>query len=579
MNYKDKNITSVILILVLLVLPIQAFTYQGEVHRFNDVPEGHWADKAIHDMRALGITEGMGNNNFGMGLDIKRSEFVTYLVKLMKWEMVKPKTGSFNDNMDTTKWYYPYIETALKNNVMSKNQDNFYPDQAISREDMAIMIVNTLGYDTLAKQLTYLDNYFEDVSNNVAYITIAKDLGIIKGVGNNKFNPSHTAKREEATAMMMRMYEKLNGRLNELHGFYAIRSYDQINMITDLDSVSFGWSQVEYDQLKGQVILNTTANNNNDFYIPNGFLEPMDFARKNKVSTQLMVFADNNTQIYSKDGTKAPLIEHILMNPELTKQAITSIVEQVNTTIKDGRVVSFDGVTIDFESMRGELLKGNFTTFLAQLKQELDKSDKNLYVTVHPKRKPGQEYYDAYDYKAIGEIADKVILMAHDYNAKKLTDNDMESGYTITPLSPIDEIYYALKAITDEEIGVQDLNKICLQLSFDAAQWKLRDGKVIERYPYRPSYNIILERLITEVDMKYSNLSQNPYTLFFDNSDQTHNVLWYEDSRSMQAKVKLARMFDIKGISLWRLGNIPNYKETESKELYLDVWDQILSNK
>lgn len=579
MNCKYKNIISVVLILVFLVLPIQAFAYEGEVHRFNDVPKGHWADKVIHDMRSLGITEGMGNNKFGMGLDIKRSEFVTYLVKLMKWELVKPETGNFIDNMDATKWYYSYIETALKNNVMPNNKDRFYPDESITREDMAIMIVNTLRYDTLAKQLTYLDNYFEDVSNNVGYITIAKDLGIIKGVGDNKFNPTHTAKREEATAMMMRMYERLNTTVNELHAFYAIRSYNQMDMITDLDSVSFGWSRMGYDQLKGEVILNTTANNNNDYYIPNGFSEPMDFARQNNVSTQLMVFADNNTWIYSGDDTKVPLIEHILMNPKLAKQAITSIVQQVNTTTKDGKVVSFDGVTIDFESMRGEVLKQSFTSFLVQLRQELNKSGKKLYVTVHPKRKLGQEYYDGYDYKAIGEIADKVILMAHDYNAKKLTDNDMQKGYTVTPLSPIDEVYYALKAITDEDFGVQDLNKIWLQLSFDAVQWKLKDGKVIKQYPYTPSYNSILERLITEVEMDYSNRSQNPHASFFDSSDETHNVLWYEDSRSMQAKIKLARMFGINGISVWRLGNIPNYREIEPKELYLDVWDQILGNK
>ena len=215
--------------------------------------------------------------------------------------------------------------------------------------------------------------------------------------------------------------------------------------------------------------------------------------------------------------------------------------------------------------------------FLKELKQELDKSAKKLYIAVHPKRKPGQEYYDGYDYKTIGEIADKVILMAHDYNAKKLTDSEMQSGYTITPLSPIDEVYYALKAIADKNTGVNDLSKIWLQLSFDAVQWKLKDGKVIEQYPSRPGYNAIQQRLLTDVTMNYSYLSQNPYATYFDNSDETNNVLWYEDSRSVQAKIKLARMFGINGISLWRLGNIPNYEDADAKKLYLDVWQHILN--
>ena len=51
---------------------------------------------------------------------------------------------------------------------------------------------------------------------------------------------------------------------------------------------------------------------------------------------------------------------------------------------------------------------------------------------------------------------------------KKLNNTEMESGYTITPLSPINEIYYALKSITDIYTGVQDLNKIWLQISYDS---------------------------------------------------------------------------------------------------------------
>ena len=58
--------------------------------------------------------------------------------------------------------------------------------------------------------------------------------------------------------------------------------------------------------------------------------------------------------------------------------------------------VNFDGVVIDFESVKGENLKYTFNSFLEELKQELDITAKT-YVAVHPKRKPGQEYYDGYD--------------------------------------------------------------------------------------------------------------------------------------------------------------------------------------
>ena len=564
----------IFVVLSLLVFSASASAQNNQV-RFNDVPEGHWAEHYVHQLRELKVTEGMGNNVFGMGLTLKRSEFVTLLVKLMGWELIIPKKGSFVDNMDSAQWYYGPIETALEHGVIIKDGDRFRVDDPITREEIAMMIVRTLGYDTLANQLTYLGSPFDDVSKNTGYITMAKDFGIIAGVGNGLFHPDHTAKREEAAVMMIKMYEKLNNPLKELHGFYAIRSAHQSPMINSLHSVGFGWSRLEYDNEMNQVVLNTTRKNNNEFLFPVGFEEPFKLAKESNVSTQLMVFAKNDTLT----PTGVPLIEYIVTNAEVRKQVIDSIGAQLNVISSENTNISFDGVVIDFENMKGEGLKQSFNGFLRELKQELNKNNKLLYVAVHPARRPGQAYFDSYDFKTIGEISDKVILMAHDYYAKQLTDAEMQRGYTTTPLTPIDEIYYALKAITDKETGVQDLSKIMLQFSMDSVQWKLKDGKVLNRVPFSPSYEAIQQRLVMEgVTINYASRIQNPYATFFDPKDETDNIIWYEDARSIQAKIDLAKMFDIKGISLWRLGNIPDYTEPDTKRIYLDIWGQLLSN-
>ena len=565
--------------LFLGVIPVLGTTFANDNTsiRFNDVPESHWAYKAIHDLRLLKITDGIGNNQFGMGLTIKRSEFVTLLIRLMNWELIMPQKGSFNDNLDTTKWYYAPIETALKYGVISDDTNSFRVDDPITREEMAIMIVRALGYDSLANRLTYLGNPFDDVSQNSGYITIARDFAIINGVGNNLFKPYNTAKREEAAVMMMRMYERLKSPIKELHGFYAIRSANQMDLIPDLNSVGFGWSRLEYDTQSKKIILNTTRQNNNEFAIPSGFTQPLNIANANNVSTQLMVFASNNTIFTTETGLNARLVEYIISNVEVRNQVIKSIVEQINATTVGDITVSFDGVVIDFEDMKGEFLRQSYNLFLSELKHELEKTNKLLFVSVHPARRTGQSYYDGYDFKKIGGIADKVILMTHDYYAKKLTDAEMQNGYTTTPLSPIDEIYYALRAITDTDSGIQDLSKILVQVSFDSVQWKLRNGIIINRYPYNPSYEAIHQRLLMdEATIHYSNRNQNPYAIFYDSRDNTDNVLWYEDSRSIQAKMDLIKMFGIQGISLWRLGNIPDYEEQSSKNIYLDVWQQIL---
>lgn len=569
---------SVCTILALSLMLITAFADAATDYGFDDVPEGHWAEKAVNGLRSLKITEGIGNNKYGMGLEIKRSEFVTYLTRLMNWELVMPEKGSFTDNQDRSEWYYPYIETAYRHGVIPEGLTAFRPEDPITREEMAVMLVNTLGYGTLAQQLSNMDSGFDDVYRNTGYIAIARDFGIITGVGNNKFKPGDTAKREEAAVMMMRMYEKINKPVNELHAFYAIRSYPQINLIRDLDSVSFGWSRMEYDGNKGTVVLNTSPENGNSFYIPGGFTEPVNLAKESNVSAQLMVFADNNTLINS-DGRKVPVLEYILTQPELRKQAVSLIAGQVNGTEAENSTISFDGVVIDFESMKGEKLKYAFDSFLEELKSELDVTGKKLLVAVHPVMKSGQEYYDGYDYRTIGRIADRVILMAHDYFARSLTEAEKEAAYTITPLTPIEDVYYALKAITDKESGVENPEKIWLQISFDSVQWNLQNGKVINSEPYRPGYEQIYTRLLKGVEMNYSDVYRNPYIKYTDTESQISSVIWYEESRSVLDKINLAKMFGVNGISVWRLGNIPNYADLKDKDLNLDVWQKILKEK
>ena len=60
--------------------------------------------------------------------------------------------------------------------------------------------------------------------------------------------------------------------------------------------------------------------------------------------------------------------------------------------------------------------------------------------------------------------------------------------------------------------------------------------------------------------------------------DGTDNVLWYENEESIAQKIKLAKLFGIKGLSLWRLGTIPEYPDTENTNFQLNIWEEIIKN-
>ncbi len=519
---------------------------------FTDVSPTHWAYDYIMQLTELKVTDGIGHNRFGIGQTVTRGEFVTFLCRLQKWSTVTPTTGHFSD-VPTSDWTFPYVETALQQGVITTEQGAFRPNQPITRGDMAVMLVRTLGYDTLANQIK--SNAFADVTTNSGYITIARDLGIVTGITPTQFSPNQTATREQAAAMMVRLSNVDKTKIEFINGFYAIRSSAQANVISSLDAVSFGWSRLETD---GQTVkLNTTSGGGNEYNLPSGYQAPFDAAQG---KTRMLLVA-----VKDADAVK------IINTPTLSKAAAELLGAASDAVLPHG---SFDGLVVDFETLKGTQSRQNYTTFLTSLQKLLKAQNKLLYVAVHPGR-TGLTYYDGYDYQVIGELADKVILMAHDYNAKTLTQAEMASGIVMTPVAPIADVYDALSIITNKDTGVVDRSKIVLQLSFATAQWKMKNGKVINATPYTPDYEAVVTRMKSGAALKYSAKDESPYITFYSAEDQTENVLWYEDSRSLAAKIQLATRFGITNASLWRIGTIPEY----SADFNLDVLPTVLSYK
>ena len=576
-----KLVCSIVLFTFILSLysPALAENTSQTVQPFSDVPESNYAYSAVNELRQLGITDGVGNNNFGYGQTLTKGEFITFLVRLMGWKQLLPAKGSFTDNQDAKKFYYGPVETALANGAITKGDGAFRPAAAITREEAAVIIVKCLGYGDLADRLFYLEKPFTDVTNNIGYITIAKDFGIFSDA--SAFNPNGNALREQVAAILIRMINVLKRPMKDLNAFYAIKSSPQQEKITDLSSICFGWSALSYSKDTGNIFLNTSQNDN-DYYLPIAFTQRLASAKQAGIPAMLMLQSSQDSKLTDPaTGLQTGIPEYVLTHPEVYRKLISDIITSVNSTTLGIETGSFDGVAIDIEGLKGVKLRQCFNDFLNELKTALDKDGKRLYVAVqpiiHPKRSSSS--FDGYDYKTIGSIADKVILMAHDYDAKKLTEADMARGFNITPPTPIEDVYYALEAITNTVSGVQDKSKIMLQISFNWTVWHKKDGKILNS---RPDY-FNLENFIkllnsgTAISYQYAKEFANPYIKYTDTETGIENTVWYENTSSVMEKIKLARLFGIQGISLWRLGQIPDYQPTDGRNLEMDVWQNILN--
>ena len=561
-----KKWMSLVLSLCLMISLMPA-TVMASSEGYTDIPEGNWSVSAVNAAKDYGLMQGTDTGVFGFGSTITKAEFITVLDRMFGWELISPEVPTLS-NVTKDQWYYNYVETALSHGVIEPGK-TFDPSAPITREEMAVMLVKGLGYDTLAQSAASLGSPFTDVTNNVGYITIAGDIGMTKGTSDTTFSPAVTAKREEAAAMLVRVYEKYISKLEWVHGFYAISSYSQKELTDDMDAVSLGWSRMSYNAGEG-AFLNTASANSNEYNIPEGYENITSYLKENQTKTHLTVYMDTSTMVETSSGS-TDICSAILLDSTQRSQAVNAIVNELETNYSTIGYNPYSGVTIDFEGMKGNALKAGFNAFLTELSVKLKTLNKTLYVTVQPATSDGY-YYDSYDFRTIGSLADKVILMAHDYNETTMPENLLGSEYyRNTPVTPFASVYYALKAITNQNTGVEDTSKIALAISFSSVGWELENGKLAETASVRPTPSTIYTRLKGGAAMGYSAVYRNPY-ITYTTEEGKDIFLWYEDERSVNDKIELAKLFGIKGVSFWRLGTIPNYPD---EGIYYDIMDSI----
>ncbi len=508
---------------------------------YSDVPSSHWAYSEIQKAGSIGFMSGMGDGTFGLGQNVTRGQFVSMLVRMFGWS---PSVGSSFADISQSDWYYSDVLTASYMGVLDTSETYFRPNDNITREEIAVMLIRALGYGELAETLSGDATPFSDVTDNKGYINLAYDFGIISGKGGSVFDPDGTALREEAAAMMIRCYDKYNSYVDFVHGFYAFSSYSQKDMAAEMDAVSFGWSRMEYSDKDG-VVVNTTAQNDNEWNVPEGYTDIVEYLKDNNVKTNLNIYMS---------ASESDAAEIILGSAENRTAAVDAIIEELTVDYRQLGYNPYSGVTIDFENLRGSAMRDNFTSFLRELDAQLDSIGKSLYVAVQPAMRSGS-YFDGYDFRAIGDICDKIIVMAYDYYAKTITSDIMQSGFTTTPVTPFDEVYYALKTITDPNTGVTDKSKVILGMSMSNVGWSVVDGVIVNSTGKTYTYDEIANMINSGAEVKYSDKYKNPYIVYDDGSEK--QIVWYEDKRSVEDKIKLAEMFGIDGISIWRIGLIP----------------------
>ena len=532
---------TLILLLGLAVPPASA--------AYTDVPEDDVLAAEVEKATEYGLMNGYGNGIFGFRDSMTRAQFVTVLGRMMQWTVTGEAyvTPAMEVDQGISDIYWNAISSAAEHDVVDPDKP-FRPNAPITRGEMAEMLVRTLGLKSAAAAMekgTALP--FADVTGRKGYIAVAYDIGMTKGTSATTFAPDATATRAQAAAMLLRIYEKLHPEENWTHAYYAISSYSQLELGAQGDAVTLGWSRMTWNGR--EALLATTSKSSYEYYIPSGYEGVVEALEDEDVKLHLGVYMDLGNGI-----------TEMLENADGRTQAVEEILGELRVNYKALGRNPYSGVTIDFEGLRAAH-KEDFTAFLQELSEGLKTQDKTLYVCVSPVLTTGA-YYDGYDYRAIGDLADRIILMAYDYDARDLSAFTGTEYYKTAAPAPIDQVYLSLRAITNEESGVKDVSKVVLGYSCKNTAWEIDEsGKLLSAAPVYPGNDTVSKRMSQEDTEKgWSSAYGIPY-MTYTTEDGSRYFLWYEDSRSVRLKLDTARLFGINSISLWRLGTIPDYSD------------------
>lgn len=223
----------------------------------------------------------------------------------------------------------------------------------------------------------------------------------------------------------------------------------------------------------------------------------------------------------------------ILTDSGLRYQLIRQIVETISRK-------GYQGLDVDFEYIPPRQ-REDYARFIRELRAQLAPSGLPVVVALAPKTNAQQRglLYEAHDYALLGAAADFVLLMTYEW------------GYTYGPpmaVAPLPNV----RQVLDYAVTEIPREKIYLGVPYYGYDWPLpfRQGETRARsLSNQAAVDLAVAR---GADIQYDETSQAPWFHYTAEDGTTHEV-WFEDARSLSAKLRLIREYGLHGAGYWSL--------------------------
>lgn len=175
---------------------------------FYDVPDSHWARSYIQYCYNRGLFVGTSATTFSPTLNVDKAQIIALLARLDNFDGKLTSTKLRFTDVNTADWYAPYAQWAQEKGLVTGN--TFGASDAMTREDIAKLLytylqkTNNLKSFSASSAQNYADN--NDISSGCrTAVQYMRYVGVMDGVGANKFDPKATVDRAQMATLMYRM--------------------------------------------------------------------------------------------------------------------------------------------------------------------------------------------------------------------------------------------------------------------------------------------------------------------------------------------------------------------------------------
>ncbi|SFS68856.1 Spore germination protein YaaH [Paenibacillus sp. BC26] len=474
----------------------------------------NFARESILNMTQLGIMNGTAERRFEPYKAITRAEFMTLVDRLFGIKPVVSEIPAFKDVLKSA-WYYQWVQPAVQLGIAQGNASQFFePSRPVSREEAAVIMNRALNQTESSVIPAIYDDQNQLSSWALPAVSHLSELQLLTG-NEGKFRPKESITRQEAAVLMNRVW--------------AYGDWAKQLTATPPSKIQLGWQYGQTTQQFERQVAQSTVNT----LSPRWFFLGKNGAFEDQMDASLLTWThEHGKKLWAMVGNHSDQAATHTMLTDLTQRQ--AFIKQLADRVQRFHI---DGLNIDFENMMPQD-RDAFTAFVQALRLA---TKATISVNVSPDF--GYDWTEVFDYRALGELADYVLLMGYDEHWGGAPEAGSVSSLpwlkagieALLEKVPAHKVILALPLYTrvwksdmngggvqSEDITLTSQNSLVLS-GHASITWDARLGQYFAAYT-EPHNGIILNRI------------------------------WMEDGRSLSAKIGLGESHSVAGYGYWYMG-------------------------